>query len=221
LHNILLFAGDVMHIIILHRQSVPGFFAIVANKITRSGIESVKIIVIIPVLHLSANTIGCRTSVYHSCYILNIIIGIGIIHQHRCAFLYRKGIQQTVIGLVGVVGFRAVAVFQVRALFKLIIPDIGHIICRFTSLISRYTGQQSSGIIAVIHFFPIRIGHFQQAVPAFVFSSGNIVCHALIGYYQRSAHFGDFALPPVFEFLCSAAVFDTYQPTGPVIRILS
>lgn len=71
-------------------------------------------------------------------------------------------------GFVGVEGLRTVAVFQVGALFELVIANAIHVVIAVrliaVGLVAAYLFQLTTEVVGVSDLLLVRIDHFQKAV---------------------------------------------------------
>ena len=76
------------------------------------------------------------------------IVGIAIVHDGLAACVDRQVLQPAACGLVGVEGFRTVAVLQIGALLELVIANAVHVVIA-VGLVAAYLFQLTTGVVGV------------------------------------------------------------------------
>ena len=76
------------------------------------------------------------------------IVGIAIVHDVLAACVDRQVLQPAACGLVGVEGFRTVAVLQIGALLELVIANAVHVVIA-VGLVAAYLFQLTTGVVGV------------------------------------------------------------------------
>lgn len=129
LREMLLLRHDAVYVVVAYLQTVGSGLAVRSGIGSRGTCQTVERVIRIGMRHLSA-----RLSAFGKCglvgnaeHVAYGIVGIAIVHDGLAACVDRQVLQPAACGLVGVEGLRTVAVFQVGALFELVIADAVHI----------------------------------------------------------------------------------------------
>ena len=149
LREMLLLRHDAVHVVVAHLQPVGSGFAVCSGIGSRSTCQTVECVIRIGMRHLSArlSAFGKSGLVGNAEHVAHGIVGIGIVHDGLAACVDRQILQPAACGLVGVEGFRTIAVFQVGALLELVIADAVHVIIA-VGLVAAYCHQFQTVIIA-------------------------------------------------------------------------
>lgn len=147
--EMLLLRHDAVHVVVVHLQPVGSGLAVRSGIGSRSTCQTVERVIRIGMRHLSArlSAFGKSGLVGNAEHVAHGIVGIGIVHDGLAACVDRQILQPAACGLVGVEGFRTIAVFQVGALLELVIADAVHVIIA-VGLVAAYCHQFQTVIIA-------------------------------------------------------------------------
>lgn len=194
LREMLLLRHDAVHVVVAHLQPVGSGLAVRSGIDSRGTCQTVERVIRIGMRHLSArlSTFGKCGLVGNAEHVAYGIVGIAIVHDGLAACVDRQVLQPAACGLVGVEGLRTVAVFQVGALFELVIADAVHVVIA-VGLVAAYLLQLTAEVVGVSDLLLVRIDHFQKAVVAVVGPLRHIGGNRLVGHNQRAAGLGDFA----------------------------
>ena len=219
LRKMLLLRHDAVHVVVAHLQPVGSGLAVRSGIGSRGTCQTVECVIRIGMRHLSA-----RLSAFGKCglvgnaeHVAYGIVGIAIVHDGLAACVDRQVLQPAACGLVGVEGLRSVAVFQIGALFELVIADAVHVVIA-VGLVAAYLFQLTAEVIGVSDLLLVRVDHFQEAVVAVVDPLRHIGGNRLVGHNQRAAGLGDFAHLAVEVLDGTRSVLTEHQATDAVLR---
>ena len=103
---------------------------------------------------------GCGRAVYHACYVVHIVVGVGVVHQRRLGGVgYLQRTQVAALAVVSVVGYVAVAVGHLGALFKLVVSYVAHVGILGAVFGPGYAFQLPARVVGVGERVAIGVGH--------------------------------------------------------------